>query len=326
MRCFYALLLASGLVVVWALVRLSDIVTSPTTTSAAVPPPRPALVLPNVLVDLPWLEAHLDDPRLIIVDARTADQYATGHVPTAIQLNISKFLTASDDDSRHVIEDEAVCRELGQAGIDLQSTVIIYDEGADYRQAAQLFVLLDSYGHRAAVLDGGLAAWQKAGRGLDSSAVLRTPVPYPTKPRNDRIVDKADVIKATRNGDSIIIDARSPDEFHGIKSFAPRAGHIPGAINIASADHLTTTESAPNLCMFRKPDDLLEIYFYLPVDKKIIVYCNSGRRAAVNYLALRMLGRDVSVYDGAWQEWASDASLPIARSSPATQPSAVAGE
>jgi thiosulfate/3-mercaptopyruvate sulfurtransferase len=31
----------------------------------------------------------------------------------------------------------------------------------------------------------------------------------------------------------------------------------------------------------------------------------------VAYLALRLLGRDVSNYDGSWQEWGSDPALPV---------------
>lgn len=278
-----------------------------------IPETRPlAPRLPSVLVEPDWVSARLGDPALILLDTRPAARYAGGHIPAAVNLDVATIQAVKSNKIRYLAAPEIVCKLLGEAGIDPATTVVVYDDGEDYVRAAYLFMALEAMGHQsAAVLDGGYRTWVVAGadRPTSTQATRRPAATFPVvRHPVKRLATKATVLQAIGDPDSLIIDSRSPDEFRGDKSEAARAGHIPSALNLEAVDALSGDSA---LCRFKSPDDLLEQYFAVAPEKRIIVYCNSGRRASVNYLALRILGRDVSVYDGGWLEWASDQALPI---------------
>ena len=276
-------------------------------------PPQPIEpVLRSVLVDTEWLIAHHDHPALLIVDTRPAEQYAKGHIPASIHFDIASIQKVTPDKAYHLADPTSVCGLLGAAGIDPTIPVVVYDDGEDYRRAAYFFMALEAHGHnRVAVLDGGYRGWLAAAQPISTAAQKRKAVNFPPSRNSERLADKKRILEAIQQKDMLIVDSRSADEFKGLKSEAPRSGHIPTATNFAASENLAVSADGDSLCRFKSPDDLLEHYFAMPPERKIILYCNSGRRASVNYLALRMLGRDVAVYDGSWQEWASDHNLPI---------------
>jgi thiosulfate/3-mercaptopyruvate sulfurtransferase len=111
-----------------------------------------------------------------------------------------------------------------------------------------------------------------------------------------------------------ILDVRSQEEYLGEKSEAARAGHIPSAVQI---DFQESLRRVGGICYVKGIDDLRSAYAGVCSDCAVITYCNTGTRASASYLALRLLGREVAVYDGAWTEWAGDASLPIEVAPPA---------
>jgi thiosulfate/3-mercaptopyruvate sulfurtransferase len=185
---------------------------------------------------------------------------------------------------------------------------------------------MELHGHKSVgVMDGGYDAWTAAKLPTETMPTTRPAVQFPVPASLAHVASKTRVLDATHDPGVMIIDGRSNEEFRGAKSDAARAGHIPSAVNFFADDNLVKPSGDVNYCRFKKPDDLLETYFGIAPDRKLIVYCNSGRRASVNYLALRMLGRDVSLYQGSWPEWANDLSLPVEASvvpttAPATRP------
>ena len=282
--------------------------TSPGQSSTVAAAPMP----PAVLVELDWLGSHRQDPKLIILDARTAENYAAGHIDGAVSLAVESLIDPARDHSHHIASLDKVQTVFSNAGVSMDCTVVVYDQGEEYREASRVFYVLESHGHpHACVLNGGFRGWSKARQAVSTHPFQRAHTQFVANMQPDRMATKLSVARAMHDpANTILLDARSPQAYSGaVSEEAARAGHIPGAINIEAKQTLQLGEDS--VCRIKYCNDLLSVYSSLPKDHKIITYCSTGRRASVSYLALRSLGYDVALYDGAWMEWASDPSLPI---------------
>jgi thiosulfate/3-mercaptopyruvate sulfurtransferase len=124
-----------------------------------------------------------------------------------------------------------------------------------------------------------------------------------------RLADKLEVRRALRDDSTVLLDSRSAQDYRGDRRnerFA-RHGHIPTAINRPCTEDYVQDGA---VCTVREPGVLEQAYADLR-GKKVYTYCSTGRSASVSYLALRAIGADVAVYDGAWLEWSSDERLPV---------------
>lgn len=281
-------------------------------------PPRALIVLGLLFWVLPgftqtlrvtpeWVHAHLDQPGLVIIDARPTEDYAQGHIPGAV--NLPESATYSDwQRNGRIVEPGSMQALLRDLGITRDAPTLVYDDG-DLIVAARVFWVLEVYGLRdLRVLDQGLQAWRA--QGLPITTVASNP------PRSDyiaeidprRIATRFTVQIAVANPAQLIIDARPPEAYQGQVSKARRFGHIPSAINIPLHEHLTNTPDGSRL---RDLDVLAALYAEVPKERALLLYCDFGRASAVNYIALRELGYQVANYDASWLEWGNDPSLPI---------------
>lgn len=272
------------------------------------PPEATSVELPGVLVEAEWLRTHRGSAELQLIDARTRDAYRAGHIPGAVSLPASSL----DDSSGNLASVSTIEGILSQAGVRMDRLVVIYDEAVDHRPAARLLWALEVHGHRrVAVLNGGLPTWRKAAPGsLETTPSRLAPSRFVAHLRPDRIATRLQVLRASSNRESLLLDARSLPEYIGKQSSGPRAGHISGAHHHDANSNLEI-DTSTGQCSMRDVHTLQSIYADLPRDRQIISYCNSGKRASVAYLALRALGFDVAVYDGGWLEWSSHPDLPI---------------
>jgi thiosulfate/3-mercaptopyruvate sulfurtransferase len=260
------------------------------------------------------LADHLGDAEIRILDARSPEVYAAGHIPGAINLPIPEITRTINNVPGMLASIVELEEALGRRGVTRNSQVVIYDDfGGD--QATRLFWALDYLGHsRVSVLQGGFGLWQHEGRPISREVPKVNTVRYKAQPQSDRLADRTWVRARLQDASVVLVDARSPGEFEGKVPGrdVKRPGHIPGAVNVDWVRNLTTAEPR----QFRAAEELAQLYQQAGVtaDKEIVVYCRTGVRASHDYFVLRLLGYPrVRLYDGSYVEWAADPSLPIAR-------------
>jgi thiosulfate/3-mercaptopyruvate sulfurtransferase len=165
--------------------------------------------------------------------------------------------------------------------------------------------MLRSIGHRhVSVLDGGLPAWTATGRPLTAEVPRPTTTSYPVPSTWTGTVDADQVATLVADGVTVI-DARAADRFRGdTEPVDPRAGHVPGAVNLPFAGNLREDGT------FRSPVELAERY--ARVGAAPVAYCGSGVSACHDLLALAVAGVDgARLYPGSWSEWSADPSRPV---------------
>lgn len=288
----------------WLLTLL--VLVSMTLVSCGAPTPETAPNL-DLLVDANWVASHLGDDTVRIVDMRPVDDYAQGHIPGAVQLDLTAVRATIDDVRGQVAPPEIVAAVLGGLGIDAETTVVVYDADTGI-DAAHLFWTLEYYGHRDVhLLDGGWGAWQRAGREVSTELPTIAPKTFVAQPQPELIADAAWMLAHLEDENPTIVDARSVEEYRGEDVRAARGGHIPGAILVDWQTILKDDGS------FKDVSALESLYRSAGLEpgQEVVTYCQTGHRAAHNYFTLRLLGYTVRLYDGSWEEWGNRADTPV---------------
>ncbi|MEV4671115.1 MULTISPECIES: sulfurtransferase [Actinomadura] len=269
----------------------------------------------DVLVDTDWVESHLDDPGLVLVEVdEDVSAYDKGHIRGAVKID---WKTELQDPVRRDFVDKTGFEQLLSAkGIANDDLVILYG-GNNNWFAAYAYWYFKLYGHdKVKLLDGGRKKWELDSRELVTDVPSRPATDYKAKDQDLSIrAFRDEVVEAI--GKQNLVDVRSPDEFSG-KLLAPahlpqeqsqRAGHIPTAANIP------WSKAANDDGTFKSDEELRELYTAAGVDlsKDTIAYCRIGERSSHTWFALReLLGiENVKNYDGSWTEYGSLIGVPI---------------
>ena len=286
------------------------------------------------LVSADWLRERLearDRPDLLVVDVQFdlrdppagRKQYLKDHVPGAVFADIEADLSApkTGRNGRHPLPSvAATAAALGRLGIGRETVVVAYDASAGM-YAARLWWMLRLLGHRrAALLDGGLAAWRDAGGELRSGEETRAPRSFAPQPAATLSPDAGEVAAGLDTRADLLLDAREAVRWRGeTEPFDPVAGRIPGARNHPWKRNLDADgRFLPRQELARRFAPLAEGRG----GRRIVCYCGSGLTAAHNALALTLAGFDgVAVYSGSWSEWCADPHRPVETGEPiATAP------
>jgi thiosulfate/3-mercaptopyruvate sulfurtransferase len=269
-----------------------------------------------VLVDAAWVEEHLDDPGIVLVEVdEDTTAYDKSHIRGALKIDWK--LDLQDPVRRDFVNREQFSALLSAKGVGNDDTVVLYG-GNNNWFAAYAYWYFKLYGHeKVLLLDGGRKKWELDSRELSEEAVERPPTTYTAKDANlDIRAFRDEVVGAI--GVKNLVDVRSPDEYAG-RLLAPahlpqeqaqRGGHIPTAANIP------WSKAANDDGTFRSDEELQRLYADAGVDfgKDTIAYCRIGERSAHTWFVLReILGqRNVKNYDGSWTEYGSLVGVPVA--------------
>ncbi|WP_031064078.1 sulfurtransferase [Streptomyces sp. NRRL WC-3742] len=269
----------------------------------------------DVLVDADWVQAHLDDPKVVIVEVdEDTSAYEKNHIRNAVRIDWKQDL--QDPVRRDFIDQAGFEALLSAKGIANDDTVVLYG-GNNNWFASYAYWYFKLYGHGdVRLLDGGRKKWELDSRDLVVEVPARPATEYKAQAVDSSIrAFRDDVIAAI--GYLNLVDVRSPDEFSG-KLLAPahlpqeqsqRPGHVPSARNIPWA------KNANDDGTFKSDDELKALYEAEGVDlaKDTIAYCRIGERSALTWFVLHeLLGQEnVKNYDGSWTEYGSLVGVPI---------------
>ena len=264
----------------------------------------------NIIVSPQWLNDNMNDAAIVIVQPSFLKiDYDNEHIKGARYL-WPDWLTANSPEGTYNPPDpKAATKVLQDLGINKDSKVVLCHAFGDVSITARMFITLENLGLRDRVyyLNGGLAAWKKAGFPVTKELPVVKKGNFVATASAPLLVDKDYVLQSLKTKSAEVVDARIKRFYDGDPTGNPRDGHIAGALNLAYTDMIDSTNSI-------KPTEVLLKNFQAVLpdkNKEVVTYCFIGQTASVIYLTGRSLGYNVKVYDGSMQEWSRRPELPM---------------
>ncbi|MET9023600.1 sulfurtransferase [Actinopolymorpha sp. NPDC004070] len=264
------------------------------------------------------------DVRWTLAGSPALEVYRTGHVPGARYVDFDTVLSGPADPSgggRHPLPSaEDFAGAMRALGVHTDTDVVVYG-APDGFGAARAWWCLRYFGHRSVrVLDGGFAAWERAGQPVETGEP--GPVPavgdFAAQPGGMPVLDVDGAARLARSG--LLLDARAGERYRGeTEPVDPVGGHIPGALSAPTAANLDADGRFLDAARLRKRFAALGVG---PEDgdaaagadggSGVGTYCGSGVSAAQQVLALELAGVRAGLYVGSWSDWVSDRQRPVA--------------
>ncbi|MCE5211450.1 MAG: hypothetical protein LLG40_07850 [Deltaproteobacteria bacterium] len=269
----------------------------------------------SLIVSGTWLNANLTNTNQVIIDVRQSTNYNAGHIPGAINIPMAWGGAPFDDpDGSHTTADwqyydlksaSEIAAYLGNQGVSNTNTIIVYGENTDLLVlSGRMFWMLEYLGATdVRVLDGGYEKWASAGYTTSTTATTLAAATFTPSVFAARLSTKANVLAHYSDTTNYaVVDSRN--------SAAPDyvTSHIPNAINILHGEFLNADNTVKS---FTDLKTLLDGYG-ITAGKTVITNCYVGYRSSQEYLMFRIMGFNVSNYDGSWWEWNADATTPKA--------------
>jgi thiosulfate/3-mercaptopyruvate sulfurtransferase len=283
------------------------------------------------LVETDWLESHLDDPGLRILDCTQylpgyfddveiatisgREHYDQGHIPGAAYVDLLADL--ADRDRQGVYAPmppaEQFADVMGGLGVGANTLVVLYDDFLGMF-ATRIWWMLRAFGFdNAAVLNGGWQKWTNEDRPVSTEPASYPAATFVARPRPELIASKEEVLAAIQDGSVCTVNALTEQEYSGDPAFPHhygRPGHIPGSVNVpfvSIVDMQSSTEYVPASEIRKRFEDAGALD-----RERVITYCGGGIAASQAAHLLTLLGvENVALYNGSLTEWAADPSLPL---------------
>jgi thiosulfate/3-mercaptopyruvate sulfurtransferase len=256
----------------------------------------------------------------IVWDMRSAEDYAKGHVPGAINIgNAAKVLR--NPNTEDFLDVALVAKLMNSAGIDLTKEVIAYANMGDWLPYWGLITIRNFGGKNGKVFHGGMDEWQAAGQPVSTEVTKLAPIDRTLTVDPTVQIYMVEVVSKLNMPDVQIVDVRTPAEYNGDDIRALRGGHIPGARNLPYEQNFVDPATDAKLAngevksrdgkALKSFGQLKALYAGLDPSKETIVYCQSGARASVGAAMLRSLGfKNVRVFEESWLGYGNDVSAP----------------
>jgi thiosulfate/3-mercaptopyruvate sulfurtransferase len=261
-----------------------------------------------ILVSATWLQDHLQDPKVVVLQTGYIRlDFEQEHIEGSQFLWTGWLAPDSPEGSMNAPNLIDASQKLSALGVSNDSHVIICHPYNDVSPSARMFLSLEYLGMKGKVsfLNGGLESWKRAGYSV-TNKVSPARKGHFKAAVDPLLVDRFYVKDRLNDPATVIVDARYKRFYDGDPTGLPRDGHLPGAKNIPYNEMVDDKNEF-------KPVDQLEDYFK-PVaskDKEVVAYCFIGQTASVVYMAGRILGYKMKLYDGSLQEWSRIKDLPM---------------
>jgi thiosulfate/3-mercaptopyruvate sulfurtransferase len=284
----------------------------------------------DYLVTTAWLEQHLSDPDIRIVDMRgyvktvtqedgqqtaeyvgAKEEYLESHIPGAVYLDWTKdIVDLNDPVPAQVAGPEKLAQVLGEAGISDRHTVIAYDSHPAMQFSTRLWWVFRYYGHsNVKVLNGGWNMWLAEKRITTAGLPTYPPTTFSPRLQPEWRATAEDVLGMLGETGIKLIDARDTGQYSGQIARGKRGGRIPGAISLPRDEFID-----PNNGTFRSEEELRQVIDRLGIkpEERVVAYCNGGVAATTVLFTLSLLGyKSLTNYDGSWNEWTEREELPV---------------
>ena len=290
----------------------------------------PSFLHPDSIVETDWLQEHLEDPSLRILDCTVhllydntppgvpyrvksgREDFDRGHIPGADFVDLQGELSLPNSPFSFTLPPaEYIAAAMEKHGVGDSTRVVLYST-THLMWATRVWWMLRAVGFdRAAVLNGGFAKWQAEQRAVSKA----TPTPpqgvrFTPRARPGLFTHKEEVLKSIGASSVCTMNALSSESYRGINARYGRPGRIPGSVSLP-AGNLLNAESGT----FRSAEELADIFSSASPrqkNKRVIIHCGGGIAATLNAFLMHQLGyENLAVYDNSMSEWAMDPSLPM---------------
>jgi thiosulfate/3-mercaptopyruvate sulfurtransferase len=263
----------------------------------------------DLILEPAALEAMLGTPDLLVIDLCQPQNWRAAHVPGAIHVDPSELVSGMPPASGSLPPLARLRALFARIGYTPDKHVVAYDdEGGGW--AGRFLWTLDVIGHkRYSYLNGGLYAWYHEQHPVTTEVVAPTPTNVEITLDTTALADLDTVRAALGNPNITIWDARSREEYLGLRSSSLRAGHIPGAVNLDWLDVMDRSRNLrllPEAELRRKLADL-----GIKPGQAIITHCQSHHRSGLTWLVAKALGHPAQGYHGSWGEWGNRDDTPV---------------
>ncbi len=262
---------------------------------------------------------------LVVIDTRAPDEYATGHIPGAVNMReIFSYLSTSTSEGLEELSG-MFARLLGEAGLGGDECAVIYEDAMNtgFGQSCRGYFLLKYLGYdNVSILHGGLMAWTKEGGELSTDVPTPTPKEFPMAVRPEMLLTTPQMLDSLEHPEIVKLDVRDKVEWMAESSspygvdFAPRKGRIPDAVLVEWYSLMDKDGEVP---MFKSADEIRDLVSKVGItpETSVNIYCFKGARASNTFVALAEAGiKDTKIYFASWNEWSRDPMLPIEEGTP----------